>query len=72
MSGYFQADGHSIRPREVGRVKVPSDTICLLREDDLLVRPFMKTISNRYADVARGPGLGVDLNEDAVCRYQVK
>lgn len=51
---------------------IPSDTICFLREDDLLVRPFMKTISNGYADVPRGPGLGVELNEDAVRRYQVK
>jgi L-alanine-DL-glutamate epimerase-like enolase superfamily enzyme len=51
---------------------IPSDTICFLREDDLLTRPFMKTISNGYAEVPRGPGLGVELNEDAVRRYQVK
>jgi muconate cycloisomerase len=51
---------------------IPSDTICFLREDDLLTRPFMKTISNGYAEVPRGPGLGVELNEGAVRRYQVK
>lgn len=51
---------------------IPSDTISFLREDDLLTRPFMKTITNGYAEVPRGPGLGVELNEDAVRRYQVK
>jgi len=50
---------------------IPSDTICFLREDDLLVKPFIKTIANGYAEVPRGPGLGVELNEDAVRRYQL-
>jgi muconate cycloisomerase len=51
---------------------IPSDIICFLREDDLLLQPLMKSISNGYADVPRGPGLGVELNDDAVRRYQVK
>jgi L-alanine-DL-glutamate epimerase-like enolase superfamily enzyme len=51
---------------------IPSDTICFLRESDLLVKPFMKTIVGGYAEVPRGPGLGVDLDEEALRRYQVK
>jgi len=51
---------------------IPSDTICFLRESDLLAKPFMKTIKDGYAEVPRGPGLGVDLDEDALRRYQVK
>lgn len=51
---------------------IPSDTICFLREDDLLARPFMKSISNGYAEVPKDPGLGVELNEESVRRYQVK
>jgi muconate cycloisomerase len=51
---------------------IPSDTICFLRESDLLVKPFMKSIVDGYVEVPRGPGLGVELDEDALRRYQVK
>ncbi len=51
---------------------IPSDTICYLRESDLLVKPFIKSISDGYVEVPRGPGLGVELDEDALRRYQVK
>lgn len=48
----------------------PSDTICFLRQSDLLAKPF--TIVNGFIEVPRGPGLGVELDEDAVRHYQVK
>ena len=51
---------------------IPSDTICYLRESDLLVQPFMKTVVGGYKEVPRGPGLGVELDEDALRRYQVR
>lgn len=53
-------------------VTIPSDTICFLRESDLLARPFMSTIKEGYAEVPRGPGLGIELDEDSLRRYQVK
>lgn len=51
---------------------IPSDTICYLRESDLLAKPFMKSIVDGYVEVPRGPGLGVELDEEALRRYQVK
>jgi len=51
---------------------IPSDTICYLRRCDLLAQPFIKTIVDGYKDVPRGPGLGVDLDEEALRRYQVR
>jgi muconate cycloisomerase len=51
---------------------IPSDTICFLRESDLLVKPFMKSITGGYIEVPRGPGLGVELDEEALRRYEVK
>ncbi len=48
----------------------PSDTICFLRQSDLLAKPF--AVVNGYIEVPRGPGLGVELDEDAVRHYQVK
>ena len=49
---------------------LPSDIISFLREDDLIVEPI--SIRQSYAQVSDRPGLGVDLDEDALRRYQVK
>ena len=49
---------------------VPSDTVCFLRQSDLLAKPF--AVKDGYIEVPRGPGLGVELDEDAVRRFQVK
>jgi muconate cycloisomerase len=48
---------------------VPSDTLCWLRESDLLQQPFK--VVDGYIEVPRTPGLGVDFDMDAVRRYQV-
>jgi muconate cycloisomerase len=47
----------------------PSDTICFLRASDLLAKPF--NVVDGYIDVPRGPGLGIELDEDALRRYKV-
>jgi len=47
----------------------PSDILSHQRVHDLLVRPI--EIRDSHAIVPPGPGLGVDLDEDAVRRYQV-
>ena len=49
---------------------LPSDILSFLREDDLIVDPI--EIKNSYAIVSDRPGLGVDLDEEAVRRYEVK
>jgi muconate cycloisomerase len=49
---------------------LPSDILSFLREDDLIVEPIR--IEDSYAIVSDRPGLGVDLDEEAVRRYQVK
>ncbi len=49
---------------------LPSDILSYQRVDDLVVRPI--EIRDSYAVVPRQPGLGVELDEDAVRRYQVK
>jgi L-alanine-DL-glutamate epimerase-like enolase superfamily enzyme len=49
---------------------LPSDILSFLREDDLIVEPI--EIRDSYAIVSDRPGLGVELDEDAVRRYQVK
>lgn len=49
---------------------LPSDILSFLREDDLIVEPIR--IEDSYAIVSDRPGLGVDLDEDAVRRYQMK
>ncbi|MBI4876296.1 MAG: hypothetical protein HY822_16800 [Acidobacteria bacterium] len=49
---------------------LPSDILSFLREDDLIVEPI--EIKDSYAIVSDRPGLGVDLDEDAVRRYQAK
>jgi muconate cycloisomerase len=49
---------------------LPSDILSFLREDDLIVEPIR--IENSYAIVSDRPGLGVDLDEDALRRYQMK
>jgi muconate cycloisomerase len=48
---------------------VPSDTICFLRESDLLATPF--TVKNGYITVPKSPGLGIELDEAALKRYRV-
>ncbi len=49
---------------------LPSDILSFLREDDLIVDPI--PIQDSYAIVSDRPGLGVELDEDAVRRYQVR
>ncbi|MCZ2075386.1 MAG: hypothetical protein HUU41_04765 [Bryobacteraceae bacterium] len=49
---------------------MPSDILSFLREDDLIVEPI--NIQNSYALVSDRPGLGVDLDKDAIERYRVK
>lgn len=48
---------------------IPSDTLCYLREHDLLAQRF--TVRDGFIDVPQAPGLGVSLDEDAVRRYKV-
>ena len=47
---------------------LPSDVLSYLREDDLIVQPI--EIKDSYATVPSGPGLGVDLDEDALKKYR--
>ena len=49
---------------------LPSDILSHQRVDDLIVKPI--DIRDSYAIVPDRPGLGVELDEDAVRRYQVK
>ena len=49
---------------------LPSDILSYQRVDDLIVKPI--DIRDSYALVPDRPGLGVELDEDAVRRYQVK
>lgn len=48
---------------------VPSDTICFLRESDLLAQPF--TVKDGFIDVPQQPGLGIELDEAALKRFRV-
>jgi muconate cycloisomerase len=47
---------------------LPSDILSFLREDDLIVEPI--PIKDSYAIVSDRPGLGIDLDEDALARYR--
>ena len=49
---------------------LPSDILSYQRVDDLIVQPI--EIRDSYAIVSDRPGLGIELDEDAVHRYQVK
>jgi muconate cycloisomerase len=49
---------------------LPSDLLSYQRVDDLVVKPV--DIRDSYAYPSTRPGLGVDLDEDAVRRYSVK
>jgi muconate cycloisomerase len=49
---------------------LPSDILSYERVDDLIVQPI--EIRDSYAIVSDRPGLGVELDEDAVHRYEVK
>ncbi len=48
---------------------IPSDTLCYLRQHDLLNKPF--TVKDGFIEVPQAPGLGVGLDEDAVRKYRV-
>ena len=48
---------------------LPSDILSYQRVDDLIVQPI--EIEDSYAIVPHTPGLGVELDEDAVARYSV-
>lgn len=47
---------------------LPSDILSFLREDDLIVEPI--PIRDSYAIVSSKPGLGVELDKDAVRKYR--
>lgn len=49
---------------------LPSDILSFLREDDLIVRPI--EIKDSWAIVPETPGLGVELDEDAVKKYRAQ
>jgi muconate cycloisomerase len=49
---------------------LPSDILSFLREDDMIVDPI--EIKDSYAIVSDRPGLGVELDEDALKRYRRK
>jgi muconate cycloisomerase len=49
---------------------LPSDILSYQRVDDLIVHPI--EIRDSYAIVSDIPGLGIELDEDAVRRYRVK
>ncbi|MDQ2900902.1 MAG: hypothetical protein M3Y07_14045 [Acidobacteriota bacterium] len=48
---------------------LPSDILSFQRVDDLIVKPI--DIRDSYAHVSDAPGLGLELDEDAVRRYKV-
>jgi L-alanine-DL-glutamate epimerase-like enolase superfamily enzyme len=48
---------------------IPSDTLCFLRQSDLLETPFR--VEKGYITVPTSPGLGVALDESALKRYRV-
>jgi L-alanine-DL-glutamate epimerase-like enolase superfamily enzyme len=48
---------------------IPSDTLCYLRQSDLLAEPFR--VERGYVAVPMTPGLGVSLDEGALKRYRV-
>ena len=47
---------------------LPNDILSHQRVDDLIVEPI--NIRDSYAHVSTRPGLGIDLDEDAVRRYR--
>ncbi len=49
---------------------IPSDILSFLREDDLIVRPI--EIKDSYAIVPDDPGLGVELDEEAVEEFRLR
>jgi len=49
---------------------LPSDILSYERVDDLIVKPI--EIRDSYAIVSDQPGLGVELDEDALGRYRVR
>jgi len=49
---------------------LPSDILSFQRVDDLIIEPI--EIRDSYAIVSDRPGLGVELDQDAVRRYEVK
>ena len=50
-----------------GNCTYPSDILSYQRVDDLIVEPI--EIKDSYAIVSDKPGLGVELDEDAVKKY---
>ncbi|MCZ2074042.1 MAG: hypothetical protein LC130_03460 [Bryobacterales bacterium] len=48
---------------------VPSDTLCFLRQSDLLATPFQ--VKGGYITVPTTPGLGVELDEAALRKYRL-
>lgn len=47
---------------------IASDTLCFLRQSDLLATPFR--VVDGYIETPRAPGLGVELDEAAVRRFR--
>jgi L-alanine-DL-glutamate epimerase-like enolase superfamily enzyme len=48
---------------------IPSDTLCYMRQSDLLATPFR--VEKGFIEVPKTPGLGVSLDEAALKRYRV-
>ena len=49
---------------------MPCDLLHYFNEDDLIVEPLK--VKDGYLEVPKGPGLGVELDEEAVKKYEVK
>jgi len=74
----WHGSGHELGIRDAAMVHscaaaanctLPSDILSYQRVDDLIVKPIQ--IKDSYAIVPRDPGLGVELDTDAVARYSV-
>jgi muconate cycloisomerase len=74
----WHGSGHELGIRDAAMVHscaaapnctLPSDILSFQRVDDLIVKPIQ--IKDSYAIVPRTPGLGVELDTDAVARYSV-
>lgn len=72
----WHGSGHELGIRDAAMVHscaaaanctLPSDILSYQRVDDLIVKPI--PIVDSYAIVPRTPGLGVELDEDAVAKY---
>lgn len=62
-------DAHMIHTcASVENCTLPSDILSFLRVDSLLSTPLV--FAGGYAEIPKGPGLGIELNEDALRRFR--